>query len=73
MFFHAANTSLVTYGVAKHKLLMYYRVAVFFHFASNALTFAGDFGFISGLGIIALVYYLAYAAYTKSSDSSRVA
>jgi len=43
MFFHTANTSLVAYGVAKHKFLMYYRVAGFFHFASNALTFAGGF------------------------------
>ena len=69
MFFHAANTSLVAYGVAKHKFLMYYGIAVFFHFATNALTFAGDFWLIGGLGIIALVYYLAYVAYSKSSDS----
>jgi len=69
MFFHAANTSLVAYGVAKHKFLKYYGIAVFFHFASNALTFAGDIWFIGGIGIIALVYYLAYAAYNQSSDS----
>jgi RsiW-degrading membrane proteinase PrsW (M82 family) len=69
MFFHAANTSLVAYGVAKHKFMMYYGLAVFFHFANNALTFAGDIWFIGGLGIIALVYYLAYDVYSKSSDS----
>ena len=49
--------------------LMYYVVAVFFHFANNAMTFAGDFWFIGGLRIIVFVYYLAYTAYTKGSDS----
>lgn len=69
MFFHAANTAIVAYGIAKHKFLLYYGIAVFFHFASNALTFTGDIWFIGGLGIAALVYYLGYLAYSKSSDS----
>ena len=69
MFFHAANTSIVAYGVTRQQFSKYYLVAVLFHFANNFLTFFGDIWYIGGFGVIALTFYLAWKFYGKSSDS----
>jgi RsiW-degrading membrane proteinase PrsW (M82 family) len=36
MFFHAANTSIVGYGIANKKPAVFYLVAVGLHFSNNA-------------------------------------
>ena len=69
MFFHAANTSIVAYGVAKQKFPQFYAFAVFLHFANNFLTFFGDIWLLGGFVIMAVGYFLAWRYYYATSDS----
>ncbi len=69
MFFHAAITSVVAYGVAKHQFMKFYLLAVLLHFFNNILTFFGNLWLIGGVAVIVASYYLAWDSYSKSSDS----
>jgi len=65
--FHAAGTSIVAYGVYKHKVLKYYFLAVTLHFLNNFFAALGWLWLIGGLGATVASYYLAWKFYRQVS------
>ncbi|MGZ7209660.1 MAG: PrsW family glutamic-type intramembrane protease [Methanobacterium sp.] len=68
IFFHAASTSIVAYGIAKKQPIFYYLVAVGLHFLNNfsALFDAGFIGFVIANFS---VFYLSYTFYRRTSEN----
>ena len=67
IFFHAATTSIVAYGIAKKQPIFYYLIAVGLHLLNNfsALFDAGVIGFfVANFG----AYYLSYRFYNKTRE-----
>ena len=60
IFFHAASTSIVTYGISHRSTLKFYALAVALHFLNNLFASLGDLWFIGGVGATIAAYYLAY-------------
>lgn len=60
IFFHAASTSIVTYGISHRSTLKFYALAVALHFLNNLFAGLGDLWFIGGVGATIAAYYLAY-------------
>jgi hypothetical protein len=65
--FHAAGTSIVGYGVSKHKTLRYYSLAVLLHFLNNLFAALGLLWFVGGIGATLASYYLAWRFYRQTS------
>lgn len=67
VFFHAASTSIVAYGIAKKQPIFYYLIAVGLHFLNN---FSALFQYqIIGFLIANLsAYYLSFRFYHKTSE-----
>lgn len=67
VFFHAANTSIVAYGIGKGQTIRYYLLAVALHFSNNFFAEFGDLYLIGGLGAVIIAYYLSYRFYNETS------
>jgi len=68
IFFHAASTSIVGYGIANKKPATFYVIAVALHFSNNvAALFAPSEGFI--LIIFMLALYFWWYLYQKTPDA----
>ncbi len=67
LFFHAASTSIVAYGIAKKQPVKFYLIAVSLHMLNNfsAMTELGDAGIIIA-NITA--YFLCWRFYTKTTE-----
>lgn len=65
IFFHAASTSIVSYGIATKRSWQFYLVAVFLHFSNNLFSLFGNFWLIGGIGTIALTYILSLHIYYR--------
>ncbi len=65
IFFHAASTSIVTYGISHHSTLKFYFLAVFLHFLNNFFAALGYLWFIGGIGATIITYYLSYRLFRK--------
>ena len=68
IFFHAASTSIVAYGIAKKQPVKFYLVAVGLHFLNNfsALFDSGDIGIlVANLG----AFYLCWRFYSKTTEN----
>jgi RsiW-degrading membrane proteinase PrsW (M82 family) len=68
LLFHAANTSIVAYGITKHRLLKFYMIAVVLHFINNLFALTGDIWFIGGVAVIVLTYVIAYNYFRIAPD-----
>lgn len=66
LVFHAATTSLVAYGIAKGKALIFYLLAVFLHFSANL--FAVIDQSIPFLVITLFAYFLSWQAYQRTTE-----
>lgn len=67
IFFHAASTSIVAYGIGKKQPVRFYLVAVSLHFLNNfsALFDAGSIGIlIANVG----AYYLCWRFYNRTTE-----
>jgi len=65
LFFHAASTSLVAYGIAKKKALMFFLLAVFLHSVYNLFAI---FDAITMVFIVTLTTYLiSLLAYLRTT------
>ncbi|MCX6641757.1 MAG: PrsW family glutamic-type intramembrane protease [Candidatus Bathyarchaeota archaeon] len=69
LMFHAANTSIVAYGITRHHVLGFYALAVFLHFINNLFALTGDIWFIGGVAVIILTYILAWSYFKKAPDN----
>jgi len=70
IFFHATNTSIVAYGIAKKRTLRFYLVAAFLHFMNNFSAQFGLFWFIGGVAATAASYFLSWRLYRRTSELS---
>jgi len=72
VIFHASNTGITAYGIAKKKPIMFYLIAVAFHLANNFLALFSDqfpFLFIPGLIVLTSTYLLAWYLYRRTSET----
>jgi RsiW-degrading membrane proteinase PrsW (M82 family) len=67
IFFHAALTSIVAYGIASRRSTLYYLVAVFSHFSVNLIVILKWPGLLYAL-ILGSVYALCFILYTRTSE-----
>jgi hypothetical protein len=68
LFFHAASTGIIAYGITVRKPLVFYLIAVFLHVANNFFAVLGTFWYIGGPVILFLTYVLAYFLYKRSKE-----
>jgi RsiW-degrading membrane proteinase PrsW (M82 family) len=66
LLFHAANTSLVAYGIAKKKALMFFLLAVFLHAIYNLFAIFDALTFIFIVSLI--TYMLSFFAYVRTTE-----
>jgi RsiW-degrading membrane proteinase PrsW (M82 family) len=67
IFFHAALTSTVAYGIAAKRSALFYLLAVFLHASVNFLAVSDGPVLIYSI-LLGTAYALAFIFYTKSSD-----
>lgn len=67
LFFHAASTSITTYGIANKRSLQFYLIAVALHALNNFSAFFGLFWFIGGIVAVVISYFLSWLLYRKTS------
>jgi RsiW-degrading membrane proteinase PrsW (M82 family) len=67
IFFHAALTSIVAYGIAVKRSLISYLVAVFFHSSNNFIAILGGPVLLYAL-LLATTFSLSYILYSKASE-----
>ncbi|MEM3404544.1 MAG: PrsW family glutamic-type intramembrane protease [Nitrososphaeria archaeon] len=70
ILFHACNTSIVAFGLAKKRLLLFYLVAVFLHFSNNFLAIFGPMSFLGGITILILTYMFSLVLYKKTTEKA---
>jgi len=68
LFFHAASTSIVAYGVATRKPFTFYFIAVLLHISNNLFAILGDIWFFGGTLTILLAYIISYRLYIQTSE-----
>ena len=68
LFFHAASTSIVAYGIATRRPIRFYLIAVVLHFVNNITALFGLLWLFGGLGAVLLAYYLAWYFYKRTSE-----
>ncbi len=68
VFFHAANTSIIAYGVAKRQVLKFYSMAVFLHALNNFSALLGIFYLVGGSIALATSFSFSYYFYTITQE-----
>jgi len=66
LFFHAASTSLVAFGIARNKAIQYYLLAVFLHLGANLSAVFDQV--IPVIVITFFTYFLSWLTYLKTTD-----
>ena len=67
LFFHAASTSIIAYGIITKKPFRYYDLAVLLHFANIIFALFNVVWYIGGLAALFLTYYLSWTFYGKTT------
>lgn len=67
LFFHAASTSIIAYGIITKKPYRYYGLAVMLHFSNNFFALFGEIWYIGGVATLFLTYYLSWTYYGKTT------
>jgi RsiW-degrading membrane proteinase PrsW (M82 family) len=68
VFFHAANTSIIAYGITKKQVLKFYSLAVFLHALNNFSALFGIFYLVGGLTALLTAFSLSYYFYTITKE-----
>jgi hypothetical protein len=66
LFFHAATTSLVAFGIARGKPIRFYLLAVFMHLVANLMAIFDQF--IPVLVVTFFTYFLSWIFYMKTTE-----
>jgi RsiW-degrading membrane proteinase PrsW (M82 family) len=69
LLFHAATTSVVAYGIARKKPLIFYLLAVFLHFSYNFFTVLGNAWYFIDTLILIFTYLLSVLFYTRTTET----
>jgi len=68
IFFHAANTSITAYGIARNRIVWPYLIAVTLHSMMNLSAIFGLLWLISGFPILSVTLLLSWYLYQKTSE-----
>ncbi len=68
LFFHAASTSIIGYGIANKKPTAFYLIAVSLHFANNIIALYAPYQSLI-LIIFAVTLYIWWYLYKKTTDT----
>ena len=68
VLFHAASASIIAYGIATKKPLIFYLVAVFLHFSYNFFTVLGNVWYIIDTFILIFTYILSFGLYMRTTE-----
>ncbi len=66
IFFHAASTSIVAYGIAKNKPAVFYLLAVGLHMSANFFAVINQI--IPAMVVTFFTYYLSFLLYQKTTN-----
>lgn len=66
LFFHAASTSLVAFGIIRNKPIRYYLLAVFMHLSANLMAIFDQM--IPVLVVTFFTYFLSWLFYMKTTE-----
>jgi RsiW-degrading membrane proteinase PrsW (M82 family) len=73
LFFHAASTSVIAYGIAKKQPFRFYLIAAVLHFTNNFSVLIGSFYNIwfniVGVAATATTLFLSFHFYNKTSET----
>lgn len=67
VFFHASNTSIVAYGIGRHKAWIFYLIAVFLHGLYNYSVSSGQLNIVAILPV-AFSFVFALFLYRKAKE-----
>jgi RsiW-degrading membrane proteinase PrsW (M82 family) len=66
ILFHAASTSIVAYGIAKKKTIIFFLIAVYLHLSNNLFAIYHN---LIGIALVNIItYYLSLYLYTQTSE-----
>ncbi|MGQ9781540.1 MAG: PrsW family glutamic-type intramembrane protease [Nitrososphaeria archaeon] len=68
ILFHACNTSIVAFDLAKKHPLPFYLVAVLLHFSNNFFAISRTLWLIDGTLVLFVTYLLAWVLYGKTTE-----
>jgi len=68
IIFHAASASIIAYGIATKRTIIFYAIAVFLHFLNNFSATLGAFWLVGGTAAFATTYALSAYLYSKTSE-----
>jgi RsiW-degrading membrane proteinase PrsW (M82 family) len=68
LFFHAASTSITSYGIATKRPAPFYLIAVLLHFTNNFSALFGLFWLVGGVAAVAVAYFISWRLYHRTSD-----
>jgi RsiW-degrading membrane proteinase PrsW (M82 family) len=69
IFFHAASTSIIAYGIGTNRPWIFYLISVGLHFAINFAAIFSSLWIIVGPTAIAVTYYLSWRLYKQTSET----
>ncbi len=67
VFFHAATTSILAYGLTRRQPTLFYFIAVLLHFLNNGFAMFNQLWFLRGAAV-AVAYFLSWHFYSKTSE-----
>jgi RsiW-degrading membrane proteinase PrsW (M82 family) len=68
IFFHAATTSIVAFGISRKRSFWYYLIAVALHMANNLFATSGWVWILGGPIVAGLAYVLSWFFYGKTQE-----
>ncbi len=68
ILFHASSTSIIAYGIATHRAVPFYLIAVGLHLINNFFAISGPFWLIAGPITLIVTYALSIHFYRKTEE-----
>jgi len=66
--FHAASTSITTYGIASRRPFRFYIIAVLLHFSNNVFAIFDVLWYVGGVATILVTYFISWRLYRRLSE-----
>jgi hypothetical protein len=68
VLFHASSTSIIAYGIATKRPMLFYLIAALLHLLNNFFAISGSIWFIGGPAVLITTYFLSLYLYGKTSE-----